>query len=155
MLQGLEGTKIITDVCNNCCIPLAQSKHKNPLSVADNTEIDKYEAKLLSLNTESHTHYFLCTFALSLHGTLKPLALSFLDNFVETVKQRTGRIFDKFWQNRIAFAICKGIVHLLSFALLSLGRFYEGKTLIHFFLTDLGFEVMEFQFWSSTPKTSP
>ncbi|KAL0219054.1 hypothetical protein P9112_004707 [Eukaryota sp. TZLM1-RC] len=45
MHEGLERTTIITDVnltdvCNNCVIPLTQSKHKNPLSVAENTKID-------------------------------------------------------------------------------------------------------------------
>ncbi|KAL0208848.1 hypothetical protein P9112_011435 [Eukaryota sp. TZLM1-RC] len=47
MLESLEGTTIITDVrstdvCNNCFIPLAQSKHKNPLSVAENSKINKF-----------------------------------------------------------------------------------------------------------------
>ncbi|KAL0226696.1 hypothetical protein P9112_014020 [Eukaryota sp. TZLM1-RC] len=107
MLAGLEETTSITDVgssdvCNNSFIVLAQSKHKNPLSVAENIKIGKYKAKLVSLNADSHTHYVLCPFAFSLHGTLGPLALSFLDDFVEVVKQRRGRIFDKmFWQNRI------------------------------------------------------
>ncbi|KAL0218641.1 hypothetical protein P9112_004294 [Eukaryota sp. TZLM1-RC] len=139
MLEGLDGTTIITDprstdVCNNSFIPLAQSKHKNPLSVAENSKIDKYRAKLASLNAESHTHYVLCPFAFSLHRTLGPLALSLLDDYVEIVKQRTGRIFDKtFWQNRIVFSIVKGVVSLLSSALLFFGRFYEGKTSSQFF----------------------
>ncbi|KAL0218677.1 hypothetical protein P9112_004330 [Eukaryota sp. TZLM1-RC] len=112
MFEGLEGTTIITDVestvvCNNPVIPLAQSKHKNPLSVAQNSEIDKYKAKLL-LNAESHTHYVLCTFAFSLHGALIPLALSFLDDFVEIVKQRTKRIFDKtFYRTELYFQFSK------------------------------------------------
>ncbi|KAL0223187.1 hypothetical protein P9112_002577 [Eukaryota sp. TZLM1-RC] len=100
MLEGFEGTTIITAVrctvvCNNSFIPLALSRHKNPLSVAEGTKIGNYKAKLLSLNAESHTHYVLCPFAFSLHGTLGPLALSFLDDFVEIVKQRIGRIVDK------------------------------------------------------------
>ncbi|KAL0223210.1 hypothetical protein P9112_002600 [Eukaryota sp. TZLM1-RC] len=95
MLEGFEGTTIITDVnstdvCNNSFIPLAQSRHKNPLSVAENTKIAKYRAKLLSLNAESHTHYVLCPFAFPLHGTLGPLVLSLLDDFVEIVQQHTG-----------------------------------------------------------------
>ncbi|KAL0223721.1 hypothetical protein P9112_003111 [Eukaryota sp. TZLM1-RC] len=146
MLEGLDGTTIITDVSstdvgNNSFIPLAQSKHKNPLCVAENSKIDKYKARLVSLNAESHTHHVLCPFAFSSHGTLGPLALSFLDDFVQIVKQRTGRIFDKtFWQNRIVFSILKGVVSLLSSALLSLGRFYEGKTSSQFLLTALGYE---------------
>ncbi|KAL0219008.1 hypothetical protein P9112_004661 [Eukaryota sp. TZLM1-RC] len=81
MLEEFDGTTIITDVnsidvCNDSFIPLAQSKHKNPLSVAENTKIDKYRAKLVFLDDESHTHYVLCPFAFSLHGTLVPLALS-------------------------------------------------------------------------------
>ncbi|KAL0219626.1 hypothetical protein P9112_005279 [Eukaryota sp. TZLM1-RC] len=78
MLEGLDGTSIITDVrptdvCNNSFIPLAQSKYKNPLAVAENSKIDKYKAKLVSLNAESHTYNVLCPFAFSLHGTLVPL----------------------------------------------------------------------------------
>ncbi|KAL0224501.1 hypothetical protein P9112_003891 [Eukaryota sp. TZLM1-RC] len=108
-------------------------------------KIDKYKAKLLSLNAVSHTHYVLCPFAVSLHGTLGPLALSFLDDFVEIVKKRTGKVFDKsFWQNRIVFSIFKGVVPLLSSALLSLGRVYERKTSSQFFLADLGYEDIEF-----------
>ncbi|KAL0220043.1 hypothetical protein P9112_005696 [Eukaryota sp. TZLM1-RC] len=150
MLEGLEGPTIITDVrstdvCNNSFIPLAQSKHKNRPSVDENSKIDKYKAKLLSLNAESYTHYVLCPFAFSLHGTLGPLALSFLDDFVEIVKQPTGRIFDKmFWQNRIVFSIFKGVVPLLSSALFSLGRFCEEKTFSRFFLADLCYEDIEF-----------
>ncbi|KAL0226165.1 hypothetical protein P9112_013489 [Eukaryota sp. TZLM1-RC] len=111
MFKRLDGTTIITevkstDVCNNSVIPLAQSKHKNPLSVAQNSKTDKYKAKMVSLNAESHTHYVLCPFAFSLHVTLGPVALFFWDDFVEIVKQRTGRIFGKtFWQNRIVFFI--------------------------------------------------
>ncbi|KAL0223663.1 hypothetical protein P9112_003053 [Eukaryota sp. TZLM1-RC] len=61
MLEGLEGTTIINDVtstyvCKNTFIPLAQSKHKNPLFVAENSKIAKYKANLRSLNAESHTH---------------------------------------------------------------------------------------------------
>ncbi|KAL0205185.1 hypothetical protein P9112_000492 [Eukaryota sp. TZLM1-RC] len=100
MLEGLEGITIITDVtstdvCNDSFIPMAQLKYRDPLTVSEKAKIDKYKAKLLSLNAESHTHYVLCPFAVSLHGTLEPLALSFLDDFVEIVKQRTGRVFGK------------------------------------------------------------
>ncbi|KAL0226822.1 hypothetical protein P9112_014146 [Eukaryota sp. TZLM1-RC] len=100
MLEGLESTTIITDVrstevCNDSFIPMAQSKYRDPLTVSEKAKIDKHKAKLLSLNAESHTHYVLCPFAVSLHGTLGPFALSFLDDFVEIVKQRTGRIFGK------------------------------------------------------------
>ncbi|KAL0223542.1 hypothetical protein P9112_002932 [Eukaryota sp. TZLM1-RC] len=150
MLEGLDGTTIITDVrstdvCNNSFKSLAQSNQKNPLNVAENSKIDKYEAKLVSLNAESHTHYVLCPFAFSLPGTLGPLALSFLDDFVEIVKKRTGKFFDKtFWQNRIVFSNFKGVVPLFSSALLSLGRFYEGKTSSQFLLADLGYEDLEF-----------
>ncbi|KAL0223323.1 hypothetical protein P9112_002713 [Eukaryota sp. TZLM1-RC] len=75
MLEGLEGITIITDVgstdvCNDYFIPMAQSKNRNPLTVSEKAKIDKYKAKLLSLNAESHTHYVLCPFAVSLHGTL-------------------------------------------------------------------------------------
>ncbi|KAL0206745.1 hypothetical protein P9112_012456 [Eukaryota sp. TZLM1-RC] len=131
MLEGLEGTTIITDVrstdvCNDFFIPMAQSKYRDPLTVSEKAKIDKYKAKLLSLNAESHTHYVLCPFGVSLHGTLGPLALSFLDDFVDIVKQRTGRVFDKsFWQNRTVFSIFKGVDPLLSSALLSLGCVYE------------------------------
>ncbi|KAL0223906.1 hypothetical protein P9112_003296 [Eukaryota sp. TZLM1-RC] len=152
MLEGLDGTTIITDVratdvCNNFFIPLAQSKHKNLLSVAKNSKIDKYKTKLVSLNTESHTHYVFCPFAFSLNGTLGPLALSFLDDFVEIVKQRSGRIFDKtFWQNRIVFSSFKGVLPLLFSVLLSFDRFYEGKTSSQFLLADVGYEDLEFLF---------
>ncbi|KAL0225638.1 hypothetical protein P9112_012962 [Eukaryota sp. TZLM1-RC] len=76
----LEGTTIITDVrstdvCNDSFIPMAQSKYRDPLTVSEKAKIDKYKAKLLSLNADSHTHYVLCPFAVSLHGTLGPLAL--------------------------------------------------------------------------------
>ncbi|KAL0208965.1 hypothetical protein P9112_011552 [Eukaryota sp. TZLM1-RC] len=68
MLGGLEGTTIITDVrstdvCKYSFIPLAQSKYKNPLSVAEKNKIDKYKSKLSSLNAESHTLQVLCSFA--------------------------------------------------------------------------------------------
>ncbi|KAL0219233.1 hypothetical protein P9112_004886 [Eukaryota sp. TZLM1-RC] len=95
MLEGLEGTTIITDVrstdvCNDSFISMAQSKCKDPLTVSEKAKIDKYKANLLSLNAESHTHYVLCLFAVSLYETLGPLHLSFLDHCVEIVKQRTG-----------------------------------------------------------------
>ncbi|KAL0215054.1 hypothetical protein P9112_007238 [Eukaryota sp. TZLM1-RC] len=150
MLEGLEGTTIITDVrstdaCNDSFIPMAQSKYRDPLTVSEKSKIDKYKPKLLSLNAESRTHYVLCPFAVSFHGTLGYLALSFLDDFLEIVKQRTGRVFDKsFWQNRIVFSIFKGVVPLLSSALLSLGRVYERKPSSQFFLADLGYEDIEF-----------
>ncbi|KAL0206628.1 hypothetical protein P9112_001935 [Eukaryota sp. TZLM1-RC] len=46
MLEGLDGTTIITDVrstdvCNNSVIPLALAKHKNLLAVAENSRINK------------------------------------------------------------------------------------------------------------------
>ncbi|KAL0205340.1 hypothetical protein P9112_000647 [Eukaryota sp. TZLM1-RC] len=72
MLEGLEGTTIITDVrptdvCNDSFVPMAQSKCKNPLAVFEKAKIDKYKAKLESLKAESHTHYVLCPFAVSLY----------------------------------------------------------------------------------------
>ncbi|KAL0216179.1 hypothetical protein P9112_008363 [Eukaryota sp. TZLM1-RC] len=134
-----------TDLCNDSFIPMAQSKYRNPLTVSEKVKIDKYKAKLLSLNAELHTHYVLCPFAVPLYGTLGPLALTFLDDFVEIVKQHTGRVFDKsFWQNRIVFSIFKGVVPLLSSALLPLGRVYERKTSSQLFLADLGYEDIEF-----------
>ncbi|KAL0224433.1 hypothetical protein P9112_003823 [Eukaryota sp. TZLM1-RC] len=68
MLEGLEGTSIVTDVistdvCNDSVIQMAQSKYRDPLTVSENNKIDKYKAKMLSLNAESHTHYVLCPFA--------------------------------------------------------------------------------------------
>ncbi|KAL0218390.1 hypothetical protein P9112_004043 [Eukaryota sp. TZLM1-RC] len=100
MLEGLEGTTIntdvrSTDVCNDFSIPMAQSKLRTPYLFPEKSKIDKYKAKLLSLYAKSHTHFVLCPSAVSLHGSLGPLALSFLDDFVETVKQRTGRVFGK------------------------------------------------------------
>ncbi|KAL0218573.1 hypothetical protein P9112_004226 [Eukaryota sp. TZLM1-RC] len=52
MLEGLDGTTIITvvrstDVCYNSFIPLAQSNHKNPVSVAENSKIIKHKTKLV------------------------------------------------------------------------------------------------------------
>ncbi|KAL0214798.1 hypothetical protein P9112_006982 [Eukaryota sp. TZLM1-RC] len=96
--EDLEGTTIITDVitidvCNDSLIPMAQLKYKGFLFVSNKAKNDKYKAKLLSLNAESHTHYVLCPFAVSFHGSLRPLAFS----FVEIVKQRTGRFF---WQKQ-------------------------------------------------------
>ncbi|KAL0205397.1 hypothetical protein P9112_000704 [Eukaryota sp. TZLM1-RC] len=151
MLEGLEGTTIITDVrstdvCNDSFIPMAQSKYRNPLTVSEKAKIDIYKTKLLSVNVESHTHYVLCPFDVFLHGTLGPLALSFLDDFVEIVQQRTGRVFDKgFWQNRIVFSVFNGVVPLLFSALLSPGRVYERKTSSQFFLADLGYDNVEFK----------
>ncbi|KAL0223671.1 hypothetical protein P9112_003061 [Eukaryota sp. TZLM1-RC] len=89
MLERLVGTTIIndvtsTDVCNNSSIPLGQSKHKNMLSVPENSKIDKYKANLRSLNAETHTHYFLCSVAFSPHGFLGAIAFSFLDDFMES-----------------------------------------------------------------------
>ncbi|KAL0216167.1 hypothetical protein P9112_008351 [Eukaryota sp. TZLM1-RC] len=150
MLEVLEGTTIITDVRstdvgNDAFIPMARSKYRDPLTVSEKAKIDKYKAKLLSLNAESHTHYVLCPLAVSPHGTLGPLALFFLDDFVEIVKQRTGKVFGKcLWQNSIVSSIFKGVVPLSSSALLSLGRVYERKTSSPFFLADLGYEDKEF-----------
>ncbi|KAL0216274.1 hypothetical protein P9112_008458 [Eukaryota sp. TZLM1-RC] len=70
--------------------------------------------------------YNLYPFVFSLFGSLAPTALRFLDDFEMIVKRRTGRNFNRlFWQNRIVFSIFKGMLKMVSDALLSLGSHYE------------------------------
>ncbi|KAL0216786.1 hypothetical protein P9112_008970 [Eukaryota sp. TZLM1-RC] len=127
MHESFQGKTVIndvrsTDVCNNSIIPLAQSKHKNPLSVAEKTEIEKYKAKLLFFYAKSHTLCVRCQLAFSLHGSRGPITFSFLDDFFEDVKRRTGRVFVR---TEFYFQFFKAVVSLFSSALLSPGRFYE------------------------------
>ncbi|KAL0216420.1 hypothetical protein P9112_008604 [Eukaryota sp. TZLM1-RC] len=76
--------------------------------------------------TQQHAKYNLCQFVFSLFGSLAPTAIRFLADFAMIAKRRTNRNFNRLlWQNRIVFSIFKGMLKMVSDALLSLGSHYE------------------------------
>ncbi|KAL0206132.1 hypothetical protein P9112_001439 [Eukaryota sp. TZLM1-RC] len=131
ILPGLDGSFILLDVmsvdpCNASNERLVNSEIHNPLSNAENFKFKKYNEPLSKLASLQHAKYNLYPFVFSLFGSLAPTALRFLDDFEMIVKRRTGRNFNRlFWQNRIVFSIFKGMLKMVSDALLSLGSHYE------------------------------
>ncbi|KAL0205794.1 hypothetical protein P9112_001101 [Eukaryota sp. TZLM1-RC] len=131
ILPGLDGSFILLDVmsvdpCNASNERLVNSEIHNPLSNAENFKFKKYNEPLSKLASLQHAKYNLYPFVFSLFGSLAPTALRFLDDFEMIVKRRTGRNFNRlFWQIRIVFSIFKGMLKMVSDALLSLGSHYE------------------------------
>ncbi|KAL0216244.1 hypothetical protein P9112_008428 [Eukaryota sp. TZLM1-RC] len=111
-----------------------------PLSNAENFKFKKYNEPLSKLASLQHAKYNLYPFVFSLFGSLAPTALRFLDDFEMIVKRRTGRNFNRlFWQNRIVFSIFKGMLKMVSDALLSLGSHYERVASSVFVLGEMDF----------------
>ncbi|KAL0207530.1 hypothetical protein P9112_012158 [Eukaryota sp. TZLM1-RC] len=131
ILPGLDGTFILLDLmsvdpCNASNERLANSEIHNPLSNAENFKIKKYKEPLSKLSSQQHAKYYLYPFIFSLFGSLYPTAIRFLADFDIIVKRRTNRNFNRlFWQDRIVFLFFKGMLKMVSDALLSLGSHYE------------------------------
>ncbi|KAL0205797.1 hypothetical protein P9112_001104 [Eukaryota sp. TZLM1-RC] len=145
ILPGLDGSFILLDVmsvdpCNASNERLVNSEIHNPLSNAENSKFKKYNEPLSKLASEQHAKYNLYPFVFSLSDSLAPNALRFLDDFEMIVKRRTGRNFNRlFWQNRIVFSIFKGMLKMVSDALLSLGSHYERVASSVFVLGEMDF----------------
>ncbi|KAL0207495.1 hypothetical protein P9112_012123 [Eukaryota sp. TZLM1-RC] len=145
MLPELDGSFILLDVmsvdpCNASNERLVNSEIHNPLSNAENFKFKKYNEPLSKLASLQHAKYNLYPFVFSLFGSLAPTALRFLDDFEMIVKRRTGRNFNRlFWQNRIVFSIFKGMLKMVSDALLSLGSHYERVASSVFVLGEMDF----------------
>ncbi|KAL0211438.1 hypothetical protein P9112_009736 [Eukaryota sp. TZLM1-RC] len=145
ILPGLDGSFILLDVmsvdpCNASNERLVHSEIHNPLSNAENFKLKKYNEALSKLASLQHAKYNLYPFVFSLFGSLSPTALRFLDDFEMIVKRRTGRNFNRlFWQNRIVFSIFKGMLKMVSDALLSLGSHYERVASSVFVLGEMDF----------------
>ncbi|KAL0204984.1 hypothetical protein P9112_000291 [Eukaryota sp. TZLM1-RC] len=145
ILPGLDGSFILLDVmsvdpCNVSNVRLVNSEIHNPLSNAENFKFKKYNEPLSKLASLQHAKYNLYPFVFSLFVSLSPTALRFLDDFEMIVKRRTGRNFNRlFWQNRIVFSIFKGMLKMVSDALLSLGSHYERVASSVFALGEMDF----------------
>ncbi|KAL0218483.1 hypothetical protein P9112_004136 [Eukaryota sp. TZLM1-RC] len=145
ILPGLDGSFILlelmsVDPCNASNERLVNSEIHNPLSNAENFKFKKYYEPLSKLASLQHAKYNLYPFVFSLFGSLAPTALRFLDDFEMIVKRRTGRNFNRlFWQNRIVFSIFKGMLKMVSDALLSLGSHYERVASSVFVLGEMDF----------------
>ncbi|KAL0219448.1 hypothetical protein P9112_005101 [Eukaryota sp. TZLM1-RC] len=114
------------DPCNASDESLVNSEIHNPVSNAENLKFKKYNELLSKLSSQQHAKYNLYPFGFSLFGSLAPTALRFLDDFEMIVKRRTNKNFHRlFWRNRIAVFIFKGMLKMVSDALLSLGSHYE------------------------------
>ncbi|KAL0207620.1 hypothetical protein P9112_012248 [Eukaryota sp. TZLM1-RC] len=128
------------DPCNASNERLVNAEIDNPLSNAENFKFKKYNEPLSKLASLQHAKYNLYPFGFSLFGSLAPTALCFLEDFEMIVKRRTGRIFNRlFWQNRIVFSIFKGMLKMVSDALLSLGSHYERVASGVFVLREMDF----------------
>ncbi|KAL0206136.1 hypothetical protein P9112_001443 [Eukaryota sp. TZLM1-RC] len=130
ILPGLDGSFILLDVmsvdpCNASNERLVNSEIHNPLSNAENFKFKNTmnlcpNWPVYSMQNTICIHlyfpfWFTCT-----------NCFTFLDDFEMIVKRRTGRNFNRlFWQNRIVFSIFKGMLKMVSDALLSLGSHYE------------------------------
>ncbi|KAL0226557.1 hypothetical protein P9112_013881 [Eukaryota sp. TZLM1-RC] len=114
------------DPCNASNERLVNSEIHNPLSNTENFKIKQYNKPLSKLSSHQHAKCNLYPFVFSLFGSLAPTAICFLADFELIVKRRTNRNFNRlFWQNRIVFSIFKGMLKVVSDALLSLGSHYE------------------------------
>ncbi|KAL0204792.1 hypothetical protein P9112_000099 [Eukaryota sp. TZLM1-RC] len=143
ILPGLDGTFILVDVksvdpCNVSNERLANSEIHNPLSNAENLKIKKYNELLYKLSTQKHAKYNLYPFVFFLFGSLAPTAIRFLEDFEMIVKRKTNRNFNRiFWQNRIVFFAFKGMLKMVSDAMLSLGSHYQRVTSSCFVLGEI------------------
>ncbi|KAL0224286.1 hypothetical protein P9112_003676 [Eukaryota sp. TZLM1-RC] len=114
------------DPCNCSNERLVNSEIHNPLSTAENFKIKKYNELLSKLSSQQRAKYNLYPFVFSLFGSLAPTAIRFLADFEMIVKRTTNRNFNRLlWQNRIVFSIFKGMLKMVSDALLSLGFHHE------------------------------
>ncbi|KAL0215099.1 hypothetical protein P9112_007283 [Eukaryota sp. TZLM1-RC] len=87
---------------------------------------DYYSEPFSKMSTQQLVKYNKYPFVFSLIGSLAPTAIRFSANFETIVKRRTNRKFNRlFCQNRIVFSILKGMLKMISDALLSLGFHYE------------------------------
>ncbi|KAL0211200.1 hypothetical protein P9112_009498 [Eukaryota sp. TZLM1-RC] len=142
-LLGSDGSFILLDVmsvdpCNASNERLVNSEIHNPLSSAENFKIKKYNEPLSKLASQQHAKYNLYPFVFSLFGSLAPTALRFLDDFEMIVKRRTGRNFNRlFWQNKIVFSIFKGMLKMVSDAVLSLGSQNERVVFVVFVVGEI------------------
>ncbi|KAL0222788.1 hypothetical protein P9112_002178 [Eukaryota sp. TZLM1-RC] len=91
ILPGLDGTFILLDVmsvhpCNASNKKLANSEIHNPLSIAENFEIIKYNepSSKFSANSMQNT---ICVHLYLLYGSLDPTAIRFLTDFEMIVKR--------------------------------------------------------------------
>ncbi|KAL0207892.1 hypothetical protein P9112_010479 [Eukaryota sp. TZLM1-RC] len=131
ILLGLDGSFILLDImsvdpCNASKERLVNSEIHNPLSNAENFKIKIYNEPLSKLSSQQHAKYNLYPFVFSLFGSPAPTILRFLADFEMIVKRRTSRNFNRlFWQNRIVFSIFKGMLKMVSDALLFLGSHYK------------------------------
>ncbi|KAL0223611.1 hypothetical protein P9112_003001 [Eukaryota sp. TZLM1-RC] len=145
ILPGLDGSFILLDVmsvdpCNASNERLVNSEIHNPLSNAENFKFKKYNEPLSKLANLQHAKYNLYPFVFSLFGSLAPTALRFLEDFEMIVKRKTNRNFNRlFWQNGIVFSIFKGMLKMVSDALLSLGSHYERVTSSVFVLGEMDY----------------
>ncbi|KAL0222709.1 hypothetical protein P9112_002099 [Eukaryota sp. TZLM1-RC] len=114
------------DPCNASNEKLVNSEIHNPLSNVENFKIEKYNELLSKLFSQQHAKYNLYPFGFFPFGSLAPTAIRFLADFEVIVKRRTDRNFNRFfWQNRIVCSIFKGMLKMVSDALLSFGSHYE------------------------------
>ncbi|KAL0226967.1 hypothetical protein P9112_014291 [Eukaryota sp. TZLM1-RC] len=79
LVPGLDGSMIIsdvrsTDVSNSSNEKLAQS-YNSPFRRAEEARIIKYTEKINNLNSNSHTQYIICPFAVTLSPSLGKTAL--------------------------------------------------------------------------------
>ncbi|KAL0218629.1 hypothetical protein P9112_004282 [Eukaryota sp. TZLM1-RC] len=128
------------DVCNASNERLANFEIHTPLSNIEKLKIKKNNEPLSKLSTQQHAKYNLYPFVFSLFDSLAPTAVRFLADFEMIVNKRTIRNFKRlFWQNRIVFSIFKGMLKMVSDALLSLGSHYERVAFSCFVLGELDY----------------
>ncbi|KAL0226208.1 hypothetical protein P9112_013532 [Eukaryota sp. TZLM1-RC] len=126
--------------CNASNERLANSEIPNPLSNAENFKFKKYNEPMSKLSSQQYAKYNLYPFVFSLFGSLAPTAIRFLAHFKMIVKRRTSRNFNRFfWQKRMVFSIFKGMLKMVSDALLSLGSHYERVASSVFVLGEMDF----------------
>ncbi|KAL0209968.1 hypothetical protein P9112_010052 [Eukaryota sp. TZLM1-RC] len=114
------------DPCNASNERLVNSEFIILFQMLKISKSKKYNEPLYELASLQHAKYNLYPFVFSLFGSLAPTALRFLDDFEMIVKRRTSKNFNRFfWQNKIVFSIFKGMLKMVSDALLSLGSHYE------------------------------
>ncbi|KAL0218338.1 hypothetical protein P9112_003991 [Eukaryota sp. TZLM1-RC] len=118
----------------------------NPLFAGEKYKLAKYAKPWIFVNDNSHAQYNLCSFAVSLLGSLGKAALAFLKDFNIVAQERTGKIFNRVhWQNRIVVAIYKRMVKSISDSLSSLRKCSEFLVIICFDLEEAGFEDTGFK----------
>ncbi|KAL0223669.1 hypothetical protein P9112_003059 [Eukaryota sp. TZLM1-RC] len=131
ILPGVDGSFILMDVmsvdpCNAANERLANYGIHNPLSNAENFKTKTYNEPLSKLTSQQHAKYNLYPFVFSLFGSPAPTVIRFLADFEMIVKRKTKKNFNRLiWQNRIMFSMFKGMLKMVSDALLSLESHYE------------------------------